>query len=90
MIADPTTHVDGAQGEGMVIQIFRANENDLPMNLYPGRPILFRNLKVSDLLVQVRAPISSLDSSTKKSRATSILSNRMTTTDGHIPIKPVK
>jgi hypothetical protein len=46
VIADPTTHVDGAQGEGMVVQIFRQNEADLPMNLYPGRAILFRNLKV--------------------------------------------
>lgn len=47
MIVDPSTHVNGAEGEGMVIQIFRANEADLPMNLYPGRAILFRNLKVS-------------------------------------------
>ena len=71
----------------MVVQIFRSNQADLPMNLYPGRAILFRNLKVS--CTQRLAELNiSLGSSMKRSKATFTLQLPLNLMDGHILIKP--
>ncbi|ORY23800.1 hypothetical protein BCR39DRAFT_342435 [Naematelia encephala] len=47
VIADPTTHDEGHASNDIVVTVFRKTEADLPVNVLPGTPILFRGLRIS-------------------------------------------
>ena len=49
VITDLTTHSGDQSDEALVITIFRAREEQLPIAAMVGCPILFRNIRVSSL-----------------------------------------